>query len=106
MTAIGLYLVRVAPNGRAVSLAHLVDSEVATRIVTRCGHFMERRGRRGSLRTAGPLDGECSVCPPRPLIARTQFPDLGVGMSESFRQEDVPEPVVSEQDDSTGAWPV
>ena len=92
MTAIGLYLVRVGPNGASVGLAHLIESEIADRRVSHCGHQLRLRNRRGSLRTAGPLDGECSLCPPRPLSNLASS-------SQVDRIADQPEPVASEQDD-------
>ena len=82
---IGQYVLRVGKNGAAVSMAHLIESEVAERLLTHCGHYMHRRTARGQLRTAGPLDQRCSLCPERVHV------------------QDQPEPVASEQDDYDGA---
>lgn len=86
MSAIGLYLVRVGPSGRSVSLAHLVESEVADRVVCRCGRQMHRRTRDGALRTASGSDRTCFWCAARHDAA-------------ADRVADVPEPVASEQED-------
>ena len=59
---IGQYVVRCAPNGSAVTLAHLIESEVADRVVCRCGRFMARRTRAGTLRNAGGADRTCFFC--------------------------------------------
>lgn len=60
---IGSYQVRVAKSGAAVTLAHLVESEIADRVVTRCGRQMARKNRDGTLRPSGPADAVCERCP-------------------------------------------
>lgn len=83
---IGQYIVRCSDSGVTVSLAHLVESEIADRKVTRCGREMHYRNKAGALRMAGPLDRECYRC-----SKDLRVPDKSI--------EDVPEPVANDQDD-------
>lgn len=83
---IGRYVVRCSDAGKAVSLAHLVESEIADRLVMRCGREMHRRNDDGTLRIAGGTDRTCFWCASRRDVA----PD---------RVSDTPEPTATEQDD-------
>lgn len=65
MSLIGTHMLRCNDAGAAVGVAHLVESEVADRLVMSCGKEMHRVTSRGSMRSAGPADPYCMVCPPR-----------------------------------------
>lgn len=66
MTTIGLWTARFAGE-RQVTLWHRVESEIADRLVTRCGRELPRRNDRGLLLTeTDPGYDACAQCDPSP----------------------------------------
>lgn len=64
MTAVGLWAARLKGN-RQVTAWHRIESEIASRYITKCGREMERETKRGNLFTAAFVSGQaCTVCQP------------------------------------------